>query len=114
MKTFRINRKKWLRGDQIHAQLWDSTQNKGCCLGHVIKQTTNCSWANLDGKTCPEHYYTKNSLLTEIRLDEGCHDNYLTKEAMNINDNPDITDNDREGALIKLFSKHGYNLEFYN
>jgi hypothetical protein len=123
MKTFRIDRKKWLRGESTTENLlWCADRKAGCCLGHVIHQTTKCSWDDLESLGEPKKFYKKSSMLTEISVDtEFSFDDYvslennrLAQEAMLINDDVMCSDEDREKDLKDLFNRHGYNLEFYN
>jgi hypothetical protein len=119
MKTFRIDRKKWLRGmSTVENSLWCADRQAGCCLGHVIHQTTKCSWDDLESLREPKKFYKKPSILTEIRFsfpDYGnLVNNTLALEAMVINDDAMCSDEDREKDLKELFNRHGYNLEFYN
>lgn len=126
-KTFRIDRKKWQRGKPAHMTfLWDEGQQKGCCLGHVIHQTSKCSWNNLTGMTTPKDYYSKPSVLTMSKYTKALYnpicepslsditDNTLADEAMSINDDMGLPEPEREDALIHLFNRYGYKLEFYN
>jgi hypothetical protein len=113
-KTFHIDRKKWQRGnDPDRTYLWSSGQQKGCCLGHVIHQSTKCSWDELNNLKSPMHYYGKASILT-IKTFNGSSDNVLADNAMSINDDRCISDKERERQLIELFNNNGYGLEFYN
>lgn len=117
MKTIRINRKKWLRGridDRIN-YLWCSERQAGCCLGHAIHQTAKCAWKDLDQMAMPTTYYGKSSFLTEFGPDGVNQDtNDLAEQAMSINDSNDISEEQREKRLIKLFAENNIKLEFYN
>lgn len=108
MKTFRIDRKKWLRGPNSANMLWNG--EAGCCLGHVIHQNQRCTWYDLFMMYLPSDYYHNKSILTE----DG-KNNHLADEAMLFNDS-DLFKSDRlrEKHLRSLFKKHGYKLEFYN
>jgi hypothetical protein len=123
MKTIRINRKKWHRGQPVGSFLWDSVNCKGCILGHVIHQTQKCSWSELDAKTTPKQYFRGKSLLTREKTKEY-HDFYgtleksennsLASKAMQINDDTCILDEVRESHLISVFKDYGIKLKFYN
>ena len=120
MKTIRIDRKKWLRGKEannngefVPSYLWCPDRHAGCCLGHAIHQTTNCSWKDLAGKAIPEVYYRRTSFLTDLRTD-GPANNSFANEAMSINDEPDISEALREERLTELFAENNIKLEFYN
>lgn len=116
MKTITIDRKKWLRGQDESGRtnkLWDKSRKAGCCLGHVIHQTSKLSWKKLDGEYDPQCVMKKDSLLTYM-FDGGVENNDLALEAMEINDNHFINDKLREKRLIKLFEKHNIKLVFKN
>lgn len=120
MKTIRINRAKWLRGNGFNHDggfkanyLWCPDRKAGCCLGHAIHQTAKCAWKDLSRMTMPTMHYIKPSFLTEFGPD-GLASNALAIEAMNINDANDISEEQREKRLIKLFAKNNIKLEFYN
>lgn len=129
-KTIRIDRKKWARGgNEAMNLLWDKEVQKGCCLGHVIHQTSRCAWDALDQKGCPDEVFKKDSLLT-IKSDPYTYtcqytgktltedgivaDSELAKKAMQINDAASITEKQREQRLTELFAKHDIKLEFFN
>jgi len=120
IKTFRIDRKKWLRGKldfYNNNVLWCDKRQAGCCLGHVIHQTMKCSWDDLKGGGSPEDFYKKPSLLTQYNESSNyiyLENNSLAQSAMLINDDVMCSDEDREKDLKDLFNSHGYNLEFYN
>lgn len=117
MKKIRIDRKKWRRDhngqflEPTKTFLWDKTRQLGCCLGHLIHQTTKCSWKELDGIALPQLFYnpkTNNKLVSN-----GFATNF-TDEASTINDKASRFQPDREAALIKLFAENGFELEFFN
>jgi len=117
MKTIRINRAKWLRGngdDQFSmTYLWCPDRKVGCCLGHAIHQTTKCSWKDLARKWLPTMYYDKPSFLTQS-VNDSLVCNAFADKAMKINDKHDISEASREKRLIKLFAEYNIKLEFYN
>jgi hypothetical protein len=112
MKTFRINRNKWGRGMGV-GELWNSDNEVGCCLGHITRQHNHCSWEELEGKAYPKY---KNDDYVEDQAKYACPitNIHTLKAAAKINDNAIISDKEREEKLIKLMSKHGIKLEFYN
>lgn len=133
MKTVKIDRKKWARGtrftkkyrDVIENTLWSNRYKVGCCLGHVIKQTTHCSWDDLNCKSRPSDFYDKKSILSDVITDSyddliggeitetEVVNNKLAKMAMEINDNQNFSGLQREKNLTKLFAKHKIKLVFY-
>ena len=125
MKTIRINRAKWLRGNIdnkfISNDLWCPKREAGCCLGHAIHQTAKCAWKDLARKSAPRMYYDKPSFLTNFCHDgstyfshDGLDNNEFAYKAMRINDALNISDALREKRLIKLFAEYNIKLEFYN
>ncbi len=114
MKIITIDRRKWLRG-RLDSCLWNGHEQKGCCLGHVIHQTTKCKWEALDLLDAPIEFFKKESLLTEPTGVLGdIRNNSLTDTAMGINDDVNITDVEREERLIALFKKYKIKLVFKN
>lgn len=111
MKTIRINRKKWVRGNIDDSYLWNPEIQQGCCLGHLIHQKARCSWNKLSRKSMPENYYHEDTYNDLVR--GGC-DSVFSQAAMSINDEVYEDEGVRESELIKLFKKNGYKLEFYN
>lgn len=121
MRTIRINRKRWARGLRNNKEginipnlLYDSSDNNACCLGHVIHQTTKCSWKALDQKYDPYAFFKKESILTKDAGFGDVTNNKLAEKAIDINDDYGISDQKREEKLTKLFAKHKIKLEFYN
>lgn len=113
---FRINRKRWLRGT-VNSFLWNDNVQRGCCLGHIIKQATKCTWDKLHFLESPTYYNINKNHGLEFLLEKH-NDNYdnseLAIEAMIINDYVDLSDKEREEKLISLFKKHKVTIEFYN
>jgi len=120
MRKVRVDRKKWQRNWSPKNRLWDNNTCQGCILGHAIHQIDKCSWKELDGLSTPKDYYQRESVFT------GCYDyeymdlhtevenNGFAELAMEINDDYNLNDHQREEALIKLFKEEGMILEFYN
>lgn len=119
VKKFSIDRTKWARGYNSFSEnfLWDSNTQKGCCLGHVIKQLEECEWSELDELTTPVRFYTeptRNILVDDVVSVNMNQNNSLTHHAMEINDGQGYTDEEREEKLIEAFKDKGLKLEFYN
>lgn len=123
LKTITISRKKWLRGKRLNEEaikqinhLWDSKEQAGCCLGHVIHQTTRCAWSALDGLCEPRQFFNGKSILTNAALGDPWapyrDNNVFADDAMTINDNDSLSEAEREQALIDLFKKNKLKLVF--
>jgi hypothetical protein len=113
---FTVDRAKWLRGGG--GVLLD---NKGCmcCLGFVSEQ---CGVPRdalmLHATPCrTSAKFDLQGFLTELRerswADEPFWGNTrLAGDAMEVNDNENLTDSERERELVAIFGGHGYELEF--
>lgn len=83
-----------------------------CCLGQICIQL-GISKNRLSSQIQPDDLNIDIPYLTERRLhDSNVCNSQLTIEAMNINDNPNLSDSERELALINLFDHHGHTIEF--
>ena len=104
---FTVYRDSWMRGETDKTFLFDGYE--GCCLGHV---------ANDMGVPARD-------IENNVGLKEGTYDlspqwkrkvksnlGFDWIHAADINDYPDITDEEREAKLIELFAKHGHELTF--
>lgn len=117
MKTIRINRKKWACDPaKWQSELFNTAENRGCCLGHVIHQIKKCAWSDLANLGCPDEYYKGDTLLTtkiNCIAYSRARDNQLSSAAININDDSRLSTKEKEKQLKSLFKKHDINLEFY-
>jgi hypothetical protein len=109
MKTIKIKRSKWLRGNRI-SMLRNHT-GEMCCLGFAIKQISKVSNSKITLKYGPSGVFTKKSFLTCTTHGDVSNNN-LASKAIKINDNPVITDSEREEKLKDLFQENGYNIVF--
>lgn len=90
-----------------------------CCLGQICKQM-GVSDENLSSRATPQDilesddkYPQLNGILLYSDLDSGHDiDSELSTSAMTINDDENLTHNERKGALVKLFEEHGHTIEF--
>lgn len=115
MKTFTINRSSWLRASTVETlgspSLLDENGNK-CCLGFVCSQILKSDTWILD-KADPSDM-SINIKDFNVYVGGKFKNSNLSLEAMLINDNPDINDNEREAKLKALFNRYNYDLEFKN
>ena len=123
MKTkynVRINRDKWLRGETNgNSCLWNNYMDAGCCLGHAIKQTHHYSEDRILNNGTPETIFSKESFYTILRdspWDGGkiIDNKDWVSQAIEINDDEEISDCEREKRLTGVFKTAGIQLEFYN
>lgn len=103
-KKFVVYREKWARGSESALFTEEHTL---CCLGFF------CNQGGMDledlrcvGSPC------ELGVSVEGLTDECGGDTPLASDAIEINDDPDIDGLVREEKLIKLFSKHGYTIQF--
>jgi hypothetical protein len=132
MKTIKVDRKKWLRGGKTpdglktkKTLLCDSNDNC-CCLGFASLQLSSLTHDHLRYKFEPDDLNTKIDHLTQYAscsfisrlVDDFNYDawdnTYFSCTCMKINDNAEITEEERERLLTKAFAEEGLRLEFYN
>ena len=122
---FTVDRAKWRcgnHGDKKRGKGPTELLNDGgyrCCLGFVSSQ---CGIADEHmvyvGEPCSLPVRIAKSLddiLVRIAGDdddETVFNSSLSRDAMDINDNAKIGQDERESRLTKLFAKHGHELEF--
>lgn len=129
MKTLKIDRNKWSRGKTINTSineagfprtwLWDKQVNAGCCLGHYCIQLAEFNIDLLDTYGEPReladiHGENIEGLTLQDEDGYGAKHTEFSDEAMDINDDQDITNEQREASLITLFAKNDIELSFYN
>lgn len=110
----RIDRKKWMNGSNTEASsLLDETGHK-CCLGFLALSN---GYKNKDilhsGSACDIEW----DVMCKVEIFEGnkyYDDNRITNYLIAANDNPDISDKEREARIIKHGKKIGVKFEFYN
>jgi hypothetical protein len=135
MKTLTIDRSKWRTGGDFdpssprdshpkvkthgHTALISKKTGYMCCLGFYCKDISGISSDVLLGHGTPndigETYYEKISELLYLNEENGFYDNNIfTDEAISINDNPGISDEEREEKIKEHFKKIDVNVEFIN
>lgn len=114
-REFTIDRSKWVVGgypDLGPAMLLNSKGNM-CCLGHISQQ---CGLRGLRGVAGPGALKEANErvpfLVPTGYLSGGGGESKLTPDAIEINDNPRLSQKERETALKELFAKHKIKLTF--
>lgn len=122
MKTIKIKRSKWLRGDNkppVRSILCDPFTEHKCCLGFALNQIYKIPTKLMMGMACPmDVCKTENSFVRKAKNSNlllsptGYVDTELSCQAMEINDDHIITDEEREQKLTTLFKKHGFKLIF--
>lgn len=121
-KVFTVNRKKWLRGElDVITVLLDSYGSR-CCLGFVMKQLGYSDRSMLDVHTpmtvlnreerSKKKDSKKNRRLLCEQKDGLYKDSLLAQEAIDINDDVFLSEEERESALIELFDSHGCTIQF--
>lgn len=97
-----IKRSKWLRGDDSESYLLRESDNKMCCLGFLARK---CGLApkEIRGHMTPEDTYST-KFPTSI-VDKSTANTRTCGTLMTINDDPDLTDAERERKLTALFKR---------
>jgi len=113
MKTFTISRKLWHRGKRKHpSALLVPQTGKMCCLGQIALQL-GFSKDEIRNKPSPaalenrEAFEKLNLVLLEVACSTG-----IGGSMMEINDEADLPDPEREAELRRLARKGGFKLRF--
>lgn len=112
MKTVRINRKYWLRGNS-QPFLHDPSTNGRSCLGFTLNQISQVSFNEMDYIVDPLDIYMRDISLPDCNINGYRYHYMFLKEAILINFNINISDREREKRLIDLFDHNQIKLEFY-
>lgn len=115
MKTFVIDRTRWVRGGRGGDTRMLNFQGNMCCLGQVARQ---CGFSAdqlydrstpvdvvVDADTKPSGFLTRATRY-------GPKGTRLARAAIIINDAWGLSDCEREARLSRLFKAHGYALKF--
>lgn len=116
-KTFTVSRKTWIRGGWPDTALL-TPEGYMCCLGFFCNQ----AGVSEDRLKCREPHELEVEVegLTQRKPTVGVSIKYgplyrntdLAYDAMQINDNGNISAEEREDKLTKLFSEHGFTIIF--
>ncbi len=120
MQQLIIDRKKWRTGGASFTEKVGPTQllnREGymCCLGFYSLQVGNKTEEEILNMTCPYQVEDKTgieSLVTQYNGD-GVNSSFA-HDAIEINDNDLISNEDREQRLIELFKGEGIEISFIN
>lgn len=107
-KTFKISRRRWLRGEGQHnSYLRRSADNKMCCLGFYSLEC-GAEKSEITGRTMPkmlEGLILPNWLASKKK-------NSIINKIATCNDDFRMDDKGREAKLVKLFKRVGVEVEF--
>jgi hypothetical protein len=124
--NFTIKRSKWLRGedcwmrgeeDENVSVLLRPSDGKQCCMGQVASQ---CGVPDEELKLVPtydellcDHDFNGQLLSPFVKEDEGFTNEVdWLSQCYSTNDDPGMTDEDRERILTDRFAAHGHTLTF--
>lgn len=107
IKEFKINRVKWLRGSV--SELIDDNGNM-CCLGFICNQL-GIDKSLMLNKDNPYEIKVLLPYITE-KYHSLIVDSELSKKAIQINDDPNLFELERESKLTRLFKTYNLNLKF--
>lgn len=124
MRTVKINRKYWLNGNTTDASTMCNELNQRCCLGFAANQIHRIPLQDMyescgatPASVMEECNITPKLNLLAYRQREENFNMYresaFSDKAMEINDDTNLTNRERERKLTKLFRENGINLEFY-
>lgn len=118
MKKVTIDRNTWARGYLRNNSLYDSSDQKMCCLGFASMQLLSTQQEDMESLLSPSDLVNNCDYIQDTEsiftyASEGFRDSDFSNEAMVINDS-DISEEEREEKLIKLFAENNIELEFIN
>lgn len=123
MKNLIIDRNTWRKGGSKYNEQCGETRllnNEGfmCCLGFFCKQAGVPEKYLNTGEPCDIDIKEYTDLIPELVTYHEGNDVYknthLTEDAINKNDNPNFTNEERETHLTKLFKDNNIDVEFIN
>lgn len=108
-----IDRKKWLRGDPANAKLFRSTDGKMCCLGFDLLDR-GFTVDQISDKGTPRSVYYSGAPIADLVIGAGVINSTVCRNLMTFNDDDDLTDDEREAGISRLFRTIGVKVEFIN
>lgn len=108
MKTYYVSRKKWLRGQANKSVLLNDLGER-CCLGFVGQQCGMADEFLLDRLAPRADDFSD---WPEWMMEDGHDRSGACVDAMRLNDNPTLSNHERESKLRALFRKHGDRIVF--
>lgn len=112
--TVTVKRKRWLRGEDESALLWEAghNANRMCCLGFACRQIGLTRRDILGiGAPCDTPLGVIPGLSKRVK--DGCTENTATcSSLMDANDSQDITEETREETIVKLGKRVGLRFVF--
>ena len=117
MKQLIIDRKKWRTGGDLFTEkgLTKLLNKEGymCCLGFYSLQIGNKTEEEILNMTCPYQVEDKTGIESLVTQYNGVNSSFA-HDAIEINDNDLISNEDREQRLIELFKENGVEISFIN
>ena len=114
---FKVERSKWLRGDDVESLLYRDSDGLFCCLG-MLGLACGATPEDMNGYGCPESCtnieWPRSIVTTEVDdgFDDEMGDTDLTAKIITVNDNPELDDASREAQLTELFAQGGIKVTF--
>lgn len=109
VKSFRINRAKWARGGEGGQSALLNEDGNKCCLGFYAL-ACGAKPNQIAGHGCPEDAWPVKAgrwLLEDGKDSPDCY------ELVNVNDNVNLTDANREEEIKRIFKKHRVEVKFF-
>lgn len=125
---FTIDRARWLRGDE-NPYLLRASDGKMCCLGFFLR-SCGLSDDELRDHSEPQHPFEEgrpdeipNAAAFLVESEEADEDEWGepsfdygptddASDLMTANDDPEVTEAERERRVARLFAKHGHEVDF--
>lgn len=123
VKSFVVDRERWYRGKgDRHSKLLNRN-NKQCCLGFYAlacglseasikgQNTPNDVICNTESCSCKSNIQWKTKLI-DSDIDSDKVNSQICQTLMEVNDEIELSDEERETKLTKLFKKIGIKVKF--
>ena len=119
ISSFVVKEDSWLRGKgSWNSRLYDLRSGEKCCLGFLANACGLSNAAIVDIKS-PGAQKLKNNfdkfpkeLIDSSENISGTYDAFITIQIMEINDNEDISDEERKEKLKNLFTSINIDIKF--
>lgn len=106
-----IYRETWARGGRTPARLLSEEDGSRCCLGHLARDL-----GIPDSACLGRIFYPRRSYDDEGAVADPAIERYLSiakaAEFVSVNDNPTMSDPEREGLLTEMFADRDVDVSF--
>lgn len=113
-KKIVVDRERWLTPDvEEESYLCSPDSGRMCCLGFACEQA-GVSESYMEGRKMPPDLFYDGFKVEQLVTVDGRNSSEFARLAADINDDINISNEEREEQLKRLFSRYGYELVFIN